>query len=74
METSQGFQQASNPYGLSCLASDYLTLTSGLGSLAAYYGAIGRGLPWQQAFQQAFGITIETFYADFAAYRSRGFN
>ena len=28
---------------------------------------------WQQAFEGAFGITIDDFYAAFAAYRAAGF-
>lgn len=43
---------------------------NGIRSLAAYYAAIGAGAAWQDAFASAFGMTVDAFYADFAAYRS----
>jgi hypothetical protein len=39
--------------------------------LAAYYRALGAGASWPAAFQQAFGMSVEAYYANFAEYRSK---
>ena len=42
----------------------------GIRSLVDYYAAIGKGAAWQDAFRSAFGMTVDQFYADFAAYKA----
>jgi hypothetical protein len=34
------------------------------------YRALGTGAAWPDAFQQAFGMTVSAYYADFAVYRA----
>jgi hypothetical protein len=60
-------------YSLFALAVDHLTKIApdGLSSIAAYYRALGTGAPWPAAFQQAFGMSVEAYYTNFAEYRSR---
>ena len=36
-----------------------------------FFAAIGTGVPWRQAFQGAFGMSVETYYTNFADYRSK---
>jgi hypothetical protein len=43
---------------------------NGLHSLADYYADIGQGMSWEDAFTAAFGMTVDQFYADFAAYKA----
>ncbi len=51
------------------LAVDFLLTTRSDALLVAYYEAIGRQLPWPQAFSSAFGLTVDAFYDDFETYR-----
>ena len=37
-------------------------------SVAAYYAALGSGRAWPDAFESAFGLSVDDFYANFAAY------
>jgi len=62
-----------NVYSLFALSLDHLTKIApgGLPALAAYYRALGAGATWPVAFQQAFGMSVESYYANFAEYRSR---
>jgi hypothetical protein len=73
LETSQGFQSVSGAYQLSYLASSYLTDASGLSAILAYYRLIGEGWLWQDAFAQAFGRSIDSFYTDFERYQQNGY-
>lgn len=66
-------------YQLGFMAVDYLTppdqpRSAGVKLLAAFWSAIGRGKTWRQAFQSVFGKSVDQFYAEFEAYRSRGFS
>jgi hypothetical protein len=60
-------------YSLFALAVDHLTKTApaGLGSIAAYYRALGAGAAWPDAFKQAFGLNVAEYYANFAEYRAK---
>jgi hypothetical protein len=51
------------------LAVDFLLRGRDPASLSSYLEAIGRGTPWREAFAATFGLSLESFYADFAAYR-----
>lgn len=64
--------RAGRPFGaydLYALAVDYLVRARNPATLSTYLEAIGRGTPWRDAFATTFGLTIESFYAEFAAYR-----
>ena len=56
-------------YDIYALAVDFLLRARDPASLSAYLEAIGRGTPWPEAFAATFGLTLESFYAEFAAYR-----
>jgi hypothetical protein len=62
-----------NVYSLFALSVDHLTKIApgGLPALAAYYRALGAGASWPDAFQQAFGMSVAAYYANFADYRSK---
>jgi hypothetical protein len=59
-------------YTLFHVAVDHLVsiTPAGLPALTAYLNGIGAGMAWQDAFRAAFGMSIEAYYASFAAYRA----
>lgn len=65
LESSTG----SAAYNEGFLATERLVALKGIGSLVAYWTAIGNGTPWETAFQTTFGMSTQQFYADFASYR-----
>ncbi|HEU0073281.1 MAG TPA: hypothetical protein VFS30_04650 [Dehalococcoidia bacterium] len=73
METPAGFQTVNPSYQLGLLASNRLTSSIGLETLATYYRLIGGGMEWKSAFEEAFGISPDTFYTEFADFRANGF-
>jgi hemolysin type calcium-binding protein len=56
-------------YDIYVLAVDFLLRGRDPASLSAYLEVIGRGVPWRDAFATTFGLTIESFYAEFDTYR-----
>jgi hypothetical protein len=60
-------------YSLFHVAADHLvTITpAGLAALSTYYNAIGNGVAWPDAFAGAFGMTVDAYYSNFAAYRAK---
>lgn len=69
-------------YTLGALASHRLALRNGNQSLLEFWrmllpeplGPLGRWKsepPWQDTFQRVFGFSVDTFYDDFASWRSR---
>lgn len=58
-------------YNLSEVAVDHLVAETSVGALIDYFKGLGAGRTWQEAFQQAFGRTIDAYYGDFAAYRAK---
>ena len=58
---------------LSFLAADWLAQHAGERSIFEYYRLLPSSASWQEAFEGAFGITIDDFYAAFAKYRAAGF-
>ncbi len=55
---------------LSLLAGDWLVARAGEPAIFEYYRLLGSADSWQDAFKGAFGITIDDFYQEFAAYRA----
>ena len=55
---------------LSLLAGDWLVARAGEPAIFEYYRLLGSTDSWQDAFKGAFGITIDDFYQEFAAYRA----
>jgi hypothetical protein len=64
--------QIPNVYSLFHVAVYHLvTITpAGVPALTTYLNAIGGGMAWQDAFKAAFGMSVETYYVNFAAYRA----
>ncbi len=56
-------------YAISAVAVDRLIGEGGSAKMLSYFEAIGRGEAWPSAFAAAFGKSVETFYAEFEAYR-----
>ena len=56
---------------LGFLAAERLVALAGEPALFAYYAALPDASGWREAFEAAFGLTPEAFYADFEAYRAR---
>ena len=75
METSADFAavEARVAHALSFLAADRLVQRAGERSIFEYYRLLPTSGSWEEAFQGAFGITVDDFYAAFEAYRADGF-
>ncbi|MDE0473729.1 MAG: hypothetical protein OXI50_04170 [Gammaproteobacteria bacterium] len=58
---------------LSFLAAELLVARAGERAIYEYYRLRQSAANWQDAFEAAFGITIDDFYQEFAAYRAAGF-
>ena len=58
-------------YALGFLAAERLVALAGEPSLFDYYAALPDAADWREAFEAAFGIAPDAFYADFEAYRAR---
>ena len=56
---------------LGFLAAERLVALAGEPALFAYYAALPDAVGWREAFERAFGLSVEAFYADFEAYRAR---
>ena len=59
---------------LSFLAADWLVERAGEPALFEYYRLLPSSDTWREAFEGAFGITIDDFYDEFAKYRAAGFD
>lgn len=70
LESTAAGQGNGAAYSLGFFATQLLVQDTGsLHPLLDYWAKIGQGTDWPTAFQQAFGRTVEEFYAEFAAYR-----
>lgn len=71
LQTRDG-AQIPGVYSLFHVAVDHLVniTPTGIGSLTTYLNKLGAGMTWQDAFRTAFGMTVEEYYANFAAYRA----
>ena len=56
---------------LAFLAAERLVALAGEPALFDYYAALPDAADWREAFEAAFGIAPDAFYADFEAYRAR---
>jgi hypothetical protein len=70
LATLRGQRETANPYEVYTLASELLLRDRSPTLVFAYYEAIGRGVPWPDAFASAFGRSIQAFVAEFEAYRA----
>ena len=73
IETLTGFQSKYNSGDHSVLAVELLASRSGQSSLFQYYASLKPGTTWQDAFNSAFGMTVDQFYDLFEKHRAAGF-
>lgn len=60
-------------YPLSFLAAELLTAGTGVGSFREYWRSLSRGVAWETAFTDSFGVAPAEFYARFQEHRRQGF-
>ena len=60
-------------YGYFVLAAELLASQAGEDALIEYFTLLQPGTTWEEAFQTAFGMTVEEFYVLFEAYRAAGY-
>ena len=73
METQEGISRVGNAYPYSLLAAELLASHAGEAALLRFYMLQHPGTTWQQAFQMAFGMTVDDFYQLFEEQRAAGF-
>ena len=56
--------------GLTFVAGDWLVARAGELAILEYYRLLPTSDSWQEAFEGAFGMAIDDFYAAFAEYRA----
>ena len=74
METWTGFSQTDHsPYPYSALAAELLANHAGHAALMRFFHPQEPGTTWREAFQIAFGMTVDKFYILFEEHRAAGF-
>ena len=74
METWTDFSQSGQaPYPYSALAAELLANHAGHAVLMRFFHPQEPGTTWREAFQIAFGMTVEEFYIMFEEHRAAGF-
>lgn len=60
-------------YAQYLVAVDHLVTVApnGMHSLVGYYQALANGKTWQDAFVSAFGMSVDSYYSNFAAYQAQ---
>ena len=70
--TSAGFHEEYWPSGsLAFLALEWLAARAGESAILDYYRLLPGSRTWEEAFEGAFGLTIDDFYEAFEAHRAR---
>ena len=72
-ETSEAFWALENAYGYGFLAVELLAEQAGPESIMGYFASLRTGVTWHEAFESAFGMTVEEFYQLFEERRAAGF-
>ena len=72
-ETYNGLRGGPGRYDMAALAAEFLAAESSEAALIEFWTLIGPGTTWQQAFETAFGMTIDEFYPLFERRRANGF-
>ena len=72
-QTHEQYWESRVDYSLFMLAAELLASFAGEGALFRYFVLLQPGTVWQQAFDAAFGMTVEEFYELFEAHRAAGF-
>ena len=63
------FEAEANAWGIMPLAVERLVGEGGAARVFSYFEAIGRGTPWETAFNVAFGKSVDAFCTEFDAHR-----
>ena len=72
-ETSADFWALKNAYGYAFVAVELLAEQAGPEAIFAYYVSLRTGTTWHEAFESAFGMTVEEFYQLFDERSAAGF-
>ena len=72
-ETPAGYNSMRQPRQYAFLAAELLESQASEGALGAYFASLRLGTTWQEAFQTAFGMTVEEFYQLFEERRKAEF-
>ncbi len=72
-ETYVGLQAGPGRYDMAAMASELLAAKAGEETLIGFWRLLGPDTPWREAFESAFGMTIEEFYPLFEEHRADGF-
>ncbi len=60
-------------YVLGSLAADWLDTHCGNSCFNTFWVDLGKTQDWPTAFSQAFGLSVDDFYTQFAQYRAQNF-
>ena len=72
-ETYDGLSAGPGRYDMAAMASELLAAKAGEEALISFWTLLGPDTPWREAFEAAFGITVEEFYPLFEEHRADGF-
>ena len=73
LETYAELTAGPGRYDYGAMAAELLAAEEGEEVLITYWTLLGPETPWQEAFQTAFGMTVEEFYVLFKDHRAAGF-
>ena len=73
METWNGIASEESGYVYSLMAAELLASRAGEGALTRHYALAQPGATWRDAFETAFGMTVDDFYDLFEKHRAAGF-
>ena len=73
LETRAGVIANPGAYEYGAMAAELLAAEAGEEAMIAYWTLLGPETPWQEAFQTAFGMTVDGFYVLFEDHRAAGF-
>ena len=73
LETREGYNAVKGTSQLVFLAVELLADQAGPEAVISYYASLRPGTTWQEAFQDAFGMTVAEFYELFEERRAVGF-
>ena len=72
-ETYDGLRAGPGRYDMAAMASELLAAKAGEEALISFWTLLGPDTPWREAFEAAFGMTVEEFYRLFEEHRADGF-
>ena len=73
METYNVLLDGPGRFALATMGAEFLAAKAGEEALMTFWTLLGPGTTWQEAFNTAFGMTIDDFYSLFEEHRAAGF-